>query len=141
MEMHDLCGLPVQDIAADNCVLLMWWVASMPSEALYLVSDWGFELKTMTAFIWNKKTKNGKPHFGMGHWTRAGAECCLLATKGKPKAGNRSVRSVVDHVVLRHSQKPIIFADKSIELCGDVPRIELFARDHKTGWDSFGDEL
>ena len=141
MEMHDLCGLPVQDIADDNCVLLMWWVASMPKEALYLVDDWGFTLKTMTAFVWNKITKNGKSHFGMGHWTRAGAECCLLAIKGKPKPVSHSIRSVCDAVILKHSQKPNVFATRAVNLCGDVPRIELFARDHKPGWDSFGDEL
>lgn len=141
MEVHDLCGIQIEDIAADNCVLLMWWVASMPKEAIYLVDDWCFKIKTMTAFVWNKKTKNGKPHFGMGYWTRAGSECCLLATKGSPKPVSHSVRSVVDDKVLKHSQKPSIFADKAVELCGDVRRIELFARDEKPGWDCWGNEV
>lgn len=141
-EMHELCGIPVEDIADDNCVLLMWWVASMPKEALYLIEDWGFELKTMTAFVWDKLSSTGnKRHFGMGHWTRAGSECVLLATRGKPSRASAGVRSVISAPNTRHSKKPDIFYNEAVRLCGDVPRIELFARDIKTGWDAFGDEI
>lgn len=149
MEMHELTGMVLQqnpvvmlsDVIADDCVLFMWWVASMPKEALYVANDWSFELKTMTGFVWNKVTRKGLPHFGMGYWTRAGAECCLIATRGKPKPFSHSVRSVITAPVLRHSQKPLEAADRIVGLCGDNPRIELFARDRKPGWDSWGNEL
>lgn len=141
MRVYDICRMPVETLAADNCVLLMWWVASQPEEALKVMDAWGFKLKTMTGFLWNKLTKTSKPHFGMGHWTRAGSESCLLAVKGNPKPVSRSVRSVRSLPVLGHSKKPDEFADDAVELCGDVPRIELFARDRKPGWESWGKEI
>ncbi len=125
----------------DNCILFMWWVGSQPQEALDLCKAWGFTLKTMTGFVWVKKTKLWKMFFGMGFWTRAGSECCLIATKGKVKPISHSIRSVIEAVNEQHSKKPNIFADKIVELCGDLPRIELFARDRKKGWDALGDEL
>lgn len=106
-----------------------------------LVESWGFKIKTMTAFNWVKLTKKGKKHFGMGFWTRAGSECCLIAVKGKTKPVNRSIRSVIEAKVEAHSKKPDIFADRIVELCGDLPRIELFARDKKRGWDVWGNEV
>lgn len=149
MEMHELTGMVLQqdpvvmlsDVIADDCVLLMWWVASMPAEAMRLLDDWGFKLKTMTGFVWNKVTRKGLPHFGMGFWTRAGSECCLIATRGNPKPVSHAVRSVITSPVLKHSQKPQEAADRTVELCGDVPRLELFARDQKPGWDSWGNEV
>ena len=141
MSLYDITRLPVDKIADDNSVLFMWWVASQPMEALEVVKSWGFTVKTMTGFVWNKTTQKGIPHFGMGNWTRAGSECVLIATKGKPKRVSASVRSVVTREAGRHSQKPIAIANSIVELCGDVPRIELFARDRKEGWDCWGDEV
>jgi N6-adenosine-specific RNA methylase IME4 len=139
--VDEICALPVQSIAADDCVLFMWWVASMPKEALAVVDAWGFELKTMTGFAWVKKTTRWKPFFGMGFWTRAGSENCLIATRGKAKRVSASVRSVVEHRVDKHSKKPNAFRDKIVELAGDLPRIELFARQVHPGWDAWGDEV
>ena len=141
MTLDEMKLLPISDIASDNCVLFMWWVGSQPQEAIDLVDAWGFSLKTMTGFVWVKRTKLWKMFFGMGHWTRAGAECCLIATKGKPKRLSASIRSVIEAVSDVHSKKPNIFADKIVELCGDLPRLEMFARDKKNGWDTWGDEV
>lgn len=141
MTLESICNLPVKEIAADNCVLFMWWVSSQPNEALKVVEAWGFTLKTMTGFNWVKTTKNGKLHFGMGFWTRAGSESCLIAIKGKPKRINASIRSVIFSQNKKHSQKPDIVRDKIVKLIGDVPRIELFARQNKEGWDVFGNEV
>lgn len=136
----DLMRLDVKSIAADDCVLIMWWVGSMPQDAMALVEAWGFEIKTMTGFVWNKITVREKPFFGMGHWTRAGAECAIIATRGKPKRVSGSVRSVGTYRVSEHSKKPDEFRERCIELVGDVPRIELFARQAHAGWDVFGNE-
>ena len=141
MSLEDIKKLPIKNIADDNCILFMWWVASQGQAAMDVVEAWGFEIKTMTGFVWVKKTKLNKFFFGMGFWTRAGAECCLIATKGKPKPINRSIRSVIEAKVGKHSKKPHIFRRQIIKLCGKLPRIELFARKKFTGWDSFGNEI
>jgi N6-adenosine-specific RNA methylase IME4 len=147
MTVDEICQLKIKDISADDSILFMWWVASQPLEALKVVEAWGFKFKTMTGFSWYKLTKNGLPHFGMGHFTRQGVENCLLATRGKPERVSASVRSafweaeeicVVADLVRKHSEKPPVVRDKIVELCGDKPRIELFARQKVDGWDVFG---
>ena len=141
MTIEDIKNLPIEKIADDNCVLIMWWVGSQPQEALDVVEAWGFKLKTMTGFNWMKLTRKGLPFFGMGFWTRAGSECCIIATKGKIKPVSHSVRSVIQAEAMKHSQKPDIFRNKIVELCGDIPRVELFARKKVKGWASWGNEI
>lgn len=141
MSLSDICDLDIESLAADNSVLLMWWVASQPQEAIDVCNAWGFKVKTMSAFNWVKKTVHGKPYFGMGFWTRAGSELCLLATRGKPKPASHSVRSVFEATNTKHSRKPSCVRDFAVQLCGDVPRIELFAREAVEGWDAMGYEI
>jgi N6-adenosine-specific RNA methylase IME4 len=146
MNFKDICELPINELADENSVLFMWWVASQPFEALKVVESWGFTLKTMTGFNWVKTTKKGKLDFGMGFWTRAGSELCLIATKGNPKRINAGIRSVeLEETIFaeneRHSKKPDIFRDRIVELMGDIPRIELFARKQSKGWSVFGNEV
>lgn len=119
----------------------MWATYPMLKEALEVINSWGFKYKTI-AFQWVKlNKKNGKPFFGLGRWTRGNTECCLLATKGKPHRLSSSVFQLVQEPITRHSQKPSIVRDKIIELMGDLPRIELFARERAEGWDAFGNEV
>jgi N6-adenosine-specific RNA methylase IME4 len=88
------------------------------------------------------KNKSGKGNFwGMGRWTRANAEVCLLGTKGKPKRLSAGVHSVIETPIQRHSQKPDEARIRIVKLMGDIPRIELFARETAKGWDSWGNEL
>lgn len=141
MTVKNICTLPIQSVTADDCVLFMWWVASQPREALSVVDAWGFALKTMTGFTWVKETKHGKPFFGMGFWTRQGGENCLIAVKGKPKRASASVRAVVSAGILGHSEKPDCFHDLIVDLVGDVPRLELFARRPHPGWHVWGNEV
>ncbi len=141
MSVDDMCKLPINELADDDCVLFMWWVASQSKEAIKLVESWGFTIKTMTGFNWVKLTALGNLFFGMGFWTRAGSEMCLIATKGKPKRINAGVRSVVQSEILAHSRKPNIFRKKIIELMGDLPRIELFAREQNEGFDVWGNQV
>lgn len=79
--------------------------------------------------------------WGLGHWTRANAELCLLATKGSPKRQSARVHQIVMTPVEAHSKKPDIVRDKIVALAGDVPRIELFARQATPGWDVWGNEV
>ena len=76
----------------------------------------------------------------MGNWTRANAEICLIAVKGKVKRQSAKVHSIIESKIREHSRKPDEARERIIELCGDLPRIELFARQHADGWDCWGNE-
>lgn len=138
--IEELKQLDVESLAADNCLLVMWWVGSMPQEAIDLVNAWGFTIKNMNGFVWRKITKGRKRYFGMGHYTRAGSESAIIAVKGKPKILNHSIRAVQTKTILEHSVKPDLFRELAVELAGDVKRLEMFARSSTGGWDLFGDE-
>ncbi len=141
MTIEDLKNLPVNELAADDCLLVMWWVGAMPQEAIDLVKAWGFTLRNMNGFVWEKLTKRHNPFFGMGYYTRAGSESAIIATKGKFTPASRSVRAVRRAPVGRHSEKPNEFREDIVELAGDVPRLEMFARTATEGWDVFGNEV
>ena len=134
-------SLPVQNIASKDCMLFLWVTYPLLQEGLNTIKAWGFTYKTC-GFNWIKKNKKADSWFmGMGNWTRANSEICLLATKGKPKRINAGVRSIVDTPIEAHSKKPDCVKDRIINLCGDLPRIELFARQKTLGWDVWGNEV
>lgn len=144
MRLVDLFGLApkIQAIAADDCLLALWWVPPMPLEALRVVDAWGFKLKTMKGFTWRKLSKTGqKEHFGMGNLTRANSEDCLFAVRGRPKRVIASVRQMISAPVREHSRKPDEARERLVQLMGDVPRIELFARQSTPGWHVWGNEV
>lgn len=141
MTIDDLKALPVEQLADDNCLLVMWWVGAMPQEAIDLVNAWGFTLRNMNGFVWEKLTAKHNPFFGLGYYTRAGSESAIIATKGKFKPACRSVRAVRRSPVGRHSEKPNEFREDIVRLAGDVPRLEMFARTAPDGWDVFGNEV
>lgn len=147
MDIGDICKLPVNEIADKDCILFLW--ATMPKlkEALEVIDAWGFKHKT-TAFTWIKlNPKSGTIFKGIGRWVQGNAELVLLATKGKPKRISKSISQIIMAERGKHSQKPDIVRDKIIELMGDLPRIELFAReeyklfDNFNGWDVWGNEV
>ena len=106
-----------------------------------VIKSWGFEYKTV-AFVWIKLNKKSDTLFwGMGHWTRANAELCILATKGHTKRQSASVHQVILSRIEEHSKKPDEARKRIVELVGDLPRIELFARQKKDGWDTWGNEV
>ena len=134
--------LPVPALCMKNCVLLLWATSPCLIEAFELINAWDFTYKTV-AFTWIKQCKKSEKLFiGMGHYTRANAEYCLLATRGKPlKRQSRAVRSVVLSHIREHSRKPDEVRARIVELFGDLPRIELFARQTADGWDCWGNEV
>ena len=141
MSLQDIKDLPIQDIVNDNCILFMWVTFPLLKEGFEVIDAWGFTYKTV-AFNWVKKNKKTNSWFwGLGYWTRANAELCLLATKGTIKRQSASVHQVIDTPIEKHSKKPDIVRDKIVELVGDLPRIELFARETADGWDSWGNEV
>lgn len=139
MSIKQLKNLPVSDISAENCALLMWVTLPMIKEGLDLMDAWSFEYKT-TAFVWNKVYKSGNPYCGMGYWTRSGTEICILGFCGKLERKSKSVYQVISAPVTRHSEKPDI-SERIIKLFGDLPRIELFARKEREGWDVWGNQI
>lgn len=142
MAKEDIKALPVKRISAKDSVLFLWVTAPCLIEGLELIKAWGFTYKTV-AFTWVKQNKrNDKPFMGLGYYTRANAEYCLIATKGKVlKRQSRSVSSVVISHIERHSKKPDEVRKRIVELYGERPRIELFAREKADGWDCFGNEV
>ena len=141
MSMADIKALPVKDIADKDCALFLWVTFPMLKEAWDVMAAWGFTYKTV-AFVWVKQCRKSDNIFtGMGYWTRANAEICLLATRGHPKREAKNVKQVIISHVQRHSQKPDEVRQRIEALMGDVPRIELFARVSPPGWDVWGNEV
>ena len=141
MDSRDISKFPVDKIAADDCILFLWVTMPKLNECFDLIKAWGFDFKTC-AFTWIKTNKKSNSLFwGMGRWTRANAEICLIATKGKPKREAANVHSVVMAPIEEHSKKPDEVRKRIVQLCGDVPRIELFARQYAEGWDCWGNEV
>ena len=140
MKSQDIIDLPVSQIAADDAVLFLWIMNSEMPLALEVIKGWGFTYKTL-AFTWVKTTTHGKYHFGGGNWTRSNPELCLLATKGKPKRISASVRNLRVAGLREHSRKPDEIRSDIVELCGDLPRVELFCRYPEEGWDVWGNQV
>ena len=128
MKPEDIYSLPVQDIAEDDCLLFLWATFPNLDVALETIRRWGFQYKT-AAFVWVKRNRKSPSWFwGLGNWTRANAEICLLATKGKPKRASASVHSIIDAPIGRHSEKPAEARDRIVQLAGGGgSMIELFA--------------
>ena len=141
MTMNEINTLPIESIADTDCVLFLWVTMPKLDECFELIKAWGFTYKTV-AFTWVKRNKIADSWFmGMGRWTRANAELCLLATRGKPKRINAGVMSIIDSKIENHSKKPNEARDRIVKLMGDLPRIELFAREKADGWDVWGNEV
>ena len=139
MKPADIANLPISDIAGDSCALFLWIMDSQMPLALDIVKSWGFIYKTV-AFTWVKTTKNSY-HFGGGNWTRSNPEQCLLAVKGNMKRLSASVRQLIIEPRREHSRKPDRTRTDIVQLVGDLPRIELFARQKTDGWDVWGNEV
>jgi len=141
MPLEDIQALRVQNLAAKNCALFLWVTFPLLQEAFRVIEAWGFIYKTV-AFVWVKENKKSPSLFwGLGHWTRANAELCLLATKGSPARQSARVHQVLLSPVEEHSKKPDGIRERIVTLMGDVPRIELFARQATPGWDVWGNEV
>ncbi len=141
MTLDDICNLPISEITAGDCVLFLWSTSPTLGSALRVIEEWGFTYKTK-AFCWAKKNRKADSFFtGMGFWTRANTEDCLLATKGHPKRIAKDVCQLVVSSRLEHSEKPPEIRERIVRLMGDLPRIELFARQRVEGWDCWGNEV
>jgi N6-adenosine-specific RNA methylase IME4 len=141
MSNEDIENLNINDISDDNSILFLWCTFPKLQEGLNTIKAWGFEYKTI-GFIWVKTNKNNnKPFFGVGWYTKSNAEVCLIGVKGKAPKISNSVSSVVISKREEHSKKPDEVKKRIIEFCGDIKRIELFAREKSHGFDVWGNEI
>ena len=141
MGIEEICSLPVQEICEKDCALFLWVTFPQLPEAFRVIKAWGFRYKTV-AFVWIKLNRSGNGYFfGLGYWTRGNAEICLLAVRGKPKRISRKVFQLIFSPLQEHSRKPAEARERIVELMGDLPRIELFARQQSPGWDVWGNEV
>ena len=141
MTMEEIKALPIKDLADKNCVLFLWVTFPYLEEQIKLFKHWGFEYKTL-GFSWLKQNqKDKKLFFGVGYYAKSNCEVCLMGIKGKMKPISNKVSSAILAPRREHSRKPDEVRERIVELFGDLPRIELFARQKVNGWDSWGNEV
>lgn len=141
MSLKDICAMPISDISEKDSILFLWVTMPILPKGFEVIKSWGFTYKTC-AFTWVKQNLIADTIFkGVGRWVQGNAELVLLATKGKPHRVSKSVSQIVMTHRQGHSVKPQAVRDNIIKLMGDVPRIELFARQKTEGWDVWGNEV
>jgi N6-adenosine-specific RNA methylase IME4 len=142
MTLADIKALPVAEWAADDCVLLLWATDPLLEKAFEVIRAWGFTYKTV-GFYWAKLRRpeplynEGNFFTGLGFWTRANPESCLLATRGKPHRLSANVRKLIVSPRREHSRKPDEVYPRIEALC-EGPYLEMFARSSRAGWDRWG---
>ncbi len=148
MSLGDIKALPVAEWAARDCVLLLWATDPLLPTAFEVIEAWGFKYKTV-GFYWAKLNKYAPRSVyhessfftGLGFWSRANPELCLLATRGHPKRRRSDVRKLIVAPRREHSRKPDEAYARIEALCAG-PYLELFARGAaaRAGWDRWGAE-
>lgn len=145
MTIKDISALPVASLAAKNCHLFLWTTGPHLSVALNVMRAWGFKYSGI-GFTWAKlKRSVGSAsrfttncfHVGMGYTTRKNAEFCLLGKRGSPKRLRKDIRELIIAPVREHSRKPDE-AYRRICQFADGPRIALFTRETRPGFDCWG---
>jgi N6-adenosine-specific RNA methylase IME4 len=144
MTLDGIKALPVAELAAPDCVLFLWVSDPMLPQGLEVMEAWGFSYRTV-GFTWAKTTKKScwtwapKWHMGLGYYTRANPETCLLGIRGKPKRVSKGVRQLIVAPVREHSRKPAVFFE-SVEALVEGPYLELFSREPRPNWSTWGRE-
>ncbi len=146
MTLPEIKALPVAEWAADDCVLLLWTTDPLLPAAFEVIRAWGFTYKTV-GFYWAKLNKSADPTLyheasffaGLGFWTRANPEPCLLATRGHPHRRQADVKKLIVSPRREHSRKPDEAYQRIEALC-EGPYLEMFARVSRPGWDQWGVE-
>ena len=140
MTLDEIAALRVGDLASDRCALAMWVTDPLLDCAIDVMKHWGFRFTTVL-FTWTKEKASGAEHIGTGYYTRANPEMCLLGMIGSMPVRDHAVRQWRHAPVREHSRKPDEFITDLDRLFGDVPRVELFARTERPGWDVWGNQV
>jgi len=144
MTFEDIKRLPIKDKVADKAHLYLWVTNPFLSEGLELCRAWGFEYKTL--LTWIKTYKTGEPEMGMGYYFRSATEHIIFGVRGKMKIKNKTTRNIFNYINPQklgfpHSTKPKEIKDLIVQWSGNLPRLELFARQKTNGWDVWGNEV
>lgn len=137
MSLSDIRALPVGRLARADCLLLLWcceWMA--PGDRQSVLDSWGFTYKS--TLVWRKVTANGKPRLGTGYRVRTMHEPVVVATTGAPV--HKPLHSVIDGIARQHSRKPEEFYAAVEQAAPAAYRADLFARQSRPGWDTWGRE-
>lgn len=141
MSIEDIAALPVAKMSADNCALFLWAVWPDIFRAQEVIEAWGFRYSTI-AWVWAKLTKSSMGfHWGLGSYTRANTEPCLLCIRGSMPPAVKDVQALIVSPVRKHSQKPDEQYNKIERLYPNTQKLELFARHKQPTWDSWGNEI
>ena len=135
MALEEIKQLPVKQIADKNCVLFLWTINKYLEQSYEVARAWGFKPSTM--LVWDKTPKG----IGLGGTFTLANEYLLFSRRGTVKARQRVKGNHWHHPRERHSQKPEFFRTMIEETFGDLPRVELFARQPHEGWDVWGNEV
>jgi N6-adenosine-specific RNA methylase IME4 len=133
-----LLALPVQRVAADDCVLFLWTIGPMLEHGMAAMKAFGFKYKTY-GFSW-MKVREGRVQMGQGYWTRSNLELCILGTRGHPKRIDKGVLQGITEPRREHSRKPDCVPERIERLVGG-PYLELFGRERRRGWTVRGDQI
>ena len=159
MSFDELAALPVSRLAKNDAAMFMWGIGSHMPQALALADHWGFTFSSK-AFCWAKTRKTANDnlwdfvddrkfpkiqddlfwHMGLGHTTRKNSEDCWLFRKGNPKRVSKGVRELIVAPLREHSRKPDEFFDRAEALYAG-PYCELFSREPRKGWSSWGNQM
>jgi N6-adenosine-specific RNA methylase IME4 len=139
MHFYEIQNLPVHMLGADNSVLVMWATQAMLVEALEVMEAWGYTYKTAGA--WAKQSPQGRSWaFGTGYIFRSAAEFYIVGTIGQPRSAVRNIRNLIVAPTRGHSRKPDVMHENLERMFPGVPKCELFARQSRAGWDTWGKE-
>ncbi len=147
MTEDELNALPIGELAAKDSVLFLWTCWPVLQWSLRTIEAWDFAYKTC-GFCWVKAHAGQidmfkddiDPHMTLGYWTRSNSEVCLLATRGKPKRLNANIKQAIIEPRREHSRKPDGIHER-IERLVAGPYLELFARQSRPGWTTWGNEV
>ena len=139
MSIAQIKNLPVADLAQPDCMLWMWGTNPMLPLQMEVISHWGF--KFVTSGVWIKTTKHGKLSFGTGYIHRSSHEPWLIGVRGRPDYKSKSVRSALLARVREHSRKPDEAYAMARALIPHGRAADLFSRERRPGWESWGNEL
>ena len=142
MSIKDIGNLPVKNIADKDCILFLWTTDSHLPDSLKVIHSWGFKYKTI-GFTWVKQYKSGSYCYNFSSYTLKSTEICLIGLKGKLKniKKKHNIKNLVFAERTTHSKKPLEIRERIVQFCGDLPRIELFARQKADDWDAWGNEV
>ncbi|WP_315729772.1 MT-A70 family methyltransferase [Bradyrhizobium sp. SZCCHNRI2010] len=140
-DLERIFALPVADLA-DPAGMWVWLYATAPMlpQALECFARWGVTYVTMG--VWVKMVKDGsRPTFGTGYALRNCHEPFLIGKVGKPRIHDKAIRSAILEPRREHSRKPELGYEYAARMAGPFPKADIFARQQRPDWDSFGDQL